>query len=284
VARFIQYDIGNLRGAEGERALREFNELGPQAIPALVRGLNQSASIQASCPVVVISSKLENALDQSGDQGLIRYAVDNIGRGVPENAPHLARLRALRDALIRKHLDRAEALRHDLAALGMTASEEFTQQVIRYAQARPTELAQALASPQSEERLAAALAANRLDQELTTGQRSYLAAQLLPRLEDENEAVVRHAETALATILGVNPAQMNRAMGDRIVFWNSRREAFDRGHRVEAAGRAMFAQAVALQRRGRRGPAAEYFRRVVEEYPGSQAAAQAAAHLAAYRM
>jgi hypothetical protein len=281
VARFIQYDIGNLRGAEGERARRDFEALGPHAVPALVRGLNQSASIQASCPVVVISSKLENALSQSGDQGMIRYAVDNIGRDVPENAPHLARLRALRDALIRTHLDRAEVIRQELAAQGIAASEQLAQQVIRYAQARPADLAAAFASPLPEERLAATLATSQLGFEPTPGQRSHLAAHLLLRLEDTDEAVRRHAESALAALLGVDPTERNRLAGDPFVFWRARREAFDRNHRLEAAARAMLSQAAALDRRGRRGPAAERYRRIVEEFPGSQAADQAAARLAA---
>src|SRR5690242_13193143 len=54
VNRYIQYDIGRLQGRDGAKALKEFNDLGPEAIPSLVRGLNRAAAIEHSCPVVVI--------------------------------------------------------------------------------------------------------------------------------------------------------------------------------------------------------------------------------------
>ena len=95
VEQFIRYDIGQLRGDAGRRALRNFEQLGPEAIPALVRGLNRSASIHASCPVGVITSKLRNALSANDDPVLLRYAIANIGRGVPETAPHRARLESM---------------------------------------------------------------------------------------------------------------------------------------------------------------------------------------------
>src|SRR5262249_10279778 len=53
VDRFILYDIGRLRGVEGQQALQEFNRLGPDAIPAMVRGYNRACTIEASCPVIV---------------------------------------------------------------------------------------------------------------------------------------------------------------------------------------------------------------------------------------
>ncbi|MCA9216577.1 MAG: hypothetical protein KDB27_26085, partial [Planctomycetales bacterium] len=58
VDRFIQYDVGKLRGAAGIAANRAFRELGPEAFPALIRGLNRSANIHASCPVGVIAGKV----------------------------------------------------------------------------------------------------------------------------------------------------------------------------------------------------------------------------------
>jgi tetratricopeptide (TPR) repeat protein len=100
VEQFICYDIGALRGAAGQQALRAFNQLGPEAIPALVRGLNRSASIHASCPVCVITTKLQNELRDNQDPSLLRYAIDNIGRDVPDTAPHRARLTGLAKQLV----------------------------------------------------------------------------------------------------------------------------------------------------------------------------------------
>src|SRR5262245_787914 len=50
IDRFMEYDVGKLKGAEGLQALRAFEKLGPDAIPALLRGLNRAAAINHSCP------------------------------------------------------------------------------------------------------------------------------------------------------------------------------------------------------------------------------------------
>ena len=93
---FIQYDIGKLRGKAGQAARKRFMSLGVDSIPALVRGLNKSAGIHASCPVGVIAGKLIQMLRGASDPSMRQYAVDNIGRGVPDDAPHFHRIMALR--------------------------------------------------------------------------------------------------------------------------------------------------------------------------------------------
>ena len=102
VQRFILYDIGQLRGAAGQQARREFNALGPSAIPALVRGLNRSGSIRASCPVGVISSKLRSVMGRNHNPALVQYAIENLGRGVKPTDPHARRIEDLRDELRRE--------------------------------------------------------------------------------------------------------------------------------------------------------------------------------------
>lgn len=82
VDRFMLYDIGQLQGQEGAKALKAFRELGPEAIPSLVRGLNRAAAIEHSCPVVVIAQKLGRLLAASDDDELLEYVKDNIGSGV----------------------------------------------------------------------------------------------------------------------------------------------------------------------------------------------------------
>jgi hypothetical protein len=82
IDRFIQSDIGVLRGAEAREAVRDFAKLKSDAIPALIRGLNRAARIQHSCPVTVIAEKLQRLLLASDDQELLQFARDEIGAGV----------------------------------------------------------------------------------------------------------------------------------------------------------------------------------------------------------
>jgi hypothetical protein len=98
VDNFIAYDVGKLRGSAGRQARQQFAELGPESVPALVRGLNRAAGIHASCPVGVIASKLIMTLRASSDPSLRQYAVEHLGAGVPEDAPHYNRILALRNS------------------------------------------------------------------------------------------------------------------------------------------------------------------------------------------
>jgi hypothetical protein len=82
IDRFMLYDIGRLQGEEGGRALRDFKKLGPEAIPALIRGVNRAATIEHSCPVVVIAEKLGRLLLASDDMELLQFARDEVGAGV----------------------------------------------------------------------------------------------------------------------------------------------------------------------------------------------------------
>jgi hypothetical protein len=95
IDRFIQQDIGKLRGAEGKKALAEFNKLGAEAIPALVRGMNKAAAIDDSCPAVVIAKKLQRLLGASNDPELLQYARENIGAGV-KRSRHMGTLQDLK--------------------------------------------------------------------------------------------------------------------------------------------------------------------------------------------
>lgn len=113
VERFIQYDVGRLRGAAGIKARKDFQALGPDALPALVRGLNRSAGIHATCPVGVIASKLMQTLRVADSPAMTQYAIDNIGEGVSENAPHFRRIISLRD----RFLTAMQSLPHKIAEL-----------------------------------------------------------------------------------------------------------------------------------------------------------------------
>lgn len=99
VDRFIQFDIGQLRPDAASQARKDFQRLGPEAIPALVRGLNKSAGLRASCPIGVISHRLSTLLKQTDDPALIRYALENIGRGVDKADPHYGSVQSLTNRL-----------------------------------------------------------------------------------------------------------------------------------------------------------------------------------------
>jgi hypothetical protein len=92
---FIRYDLGRMRADEGRQALSEFLRLGPEAIPALIRGLNRAAAIDGSCPAVTIAKKLSVMLRATKDVQLLEYARENIGAGVTHSR-HMGVLRDLR--------------------------------------------------------------------------------------------------------------------------------------------------------------------------------------------
>lgn len=103
IDRFMLYDIGKLRGKEGAQAYRAFVKLGPEAIPALLRGLNRAAAYDESCPVVVIAKKLGQLLAASTDVKLMQFARDEIGSSVGRTR-HGAVLQDLRvSCMLRKN-------------------------------------------------------------------------------------------------------------------------------------------------------------------------------------
>lgn len=82
IDRFVRQDIGQLKGDEAKKALRDFAALKAEAIPALIRGLNRTAKIEHSCPCVTIAAKLERLLMASDDRELLQFARDEIGADV----------------------------------------------------------------------------------------------------------------------------------------------------------------------------------------------------------
>ena len=95
IDRFMLFDTGQLKGDEGKEALRAFEKLGPEAIPALIRGINRAAVMENSCPTLVMAKKLSRMLAASDDQDLLDFAHDNIAAGV-ERSRHMNVLQDLR--------------------------------------------------------------------------------------------------------------------------------------------------------------------------------------------
>jgi hypothetical protein len=104
IDRFILVDTGKLRGQEAKDALVEFQKLGPDAIPALIRGINRAAKIEYSCPAVTIAKKLAALLRASNDAELLEFARENIGAGVTQSR-HMGVLKDLRmTCMLRKRV------------------------------------------------------------------------------------------------------------------------------------------------------------------------------------
>ena len=99
IDRFIQADIGKLRGPDGQKAVKDFDTLGTESIPALIRGLNRAAELDHSCPTLVIKRKLMKMLLASQDLELLDYARENIGAGVVRSS-HAGSLNDLRVQLM----------------------------------------------------------------------------------------------------------------------------------------------------------------------------------------
>jgi hypothetical protein len=96
IDRFIRYDIGQLHAAEGAAALSDFKKLGPEAIPALIRGLNRAAMMEHSCPATTIALKLKKLLLSSSDMELLQFARENIGADGADRSYHARLLQELR--------------------------------------------------------------------------------------------------------------------------------------------------------------------------------------------
>jgi hypothetical protein len=92
---FIQYDVGALKGEEGKRALLAFKTLPPEAIFALIRGLNKAAAIEDSCPAVVIGKKINAILRGTTDARLLDFAYENVGAGI-KHSRHMGVIQDLR--------------------------------------------------------------------------------------------------------------------------------------------------------------------------------------------
>lgn len=204
VDRFIAYDIGQLSGLAGSQARDDFNRLGPEALDALVRGLNRSASISASCPVIVLESKLRTCLTQSGDPDAVELAMQHIGDGVPANAPHYTRLVGYRNQLINQ-LPAGHPIRLRV---------ERSQRLI---QARDdSQIDAALKSSDPEERQAAAFAARAM------GVR--FGKQLIHMLRDPVVEVRQEAHQGLIRIardvdFGPNEPATSEAVVKAVVQW-----------------------------------------------------------------
>jgi hypothetical protein len=204
VERFIEYDIGRLRGDEGYRARETFNRLGTEGIAAVVRGVNKSATISASCPIIVLMNKLQTLLRDCRDPYLVQMAVDHLGVGIPTNAPHWGRVDALK-----KQVTQMLPADHPIRR---------RQQLITSLTQRQDLLAECLRSDDAEERWAAARAIQIAG--LPMGD------ELIRLIGDPEPAICQEARTALVRIarnrdFGPEPEASAEERADAASKWRS---------------------------------------------------------------
>ncbi len=83
IDRFILADTNQLSGSERFQAMSEFRKLNQvEAIPYVVAGINYSADIPASCPFIVLRSKLISLVSKCEDPYLLKEALKKLGEGV----------------------------------------------------------------------------------------------------------------------------------------------------------------------------------------------------------
>jgi hypothetical protein len=223
IDRFILYDTGLLRGKAGKKALTAFKKLGPDAIPALIRGLNRAAKIDASCPAVTIGQKLATLLRRSNDVQLLEFARENIGSGVTRTK-HGGVLRDLKTiCLLRKRTAaintarakrlrpfRAKTVAELVSAVEDAKGAKLKQLLAELSRRKETEATSALATAAaSTDRLA-----SRLGRLFLTSQLSRLSSTGIKEKLKDKDAEVR---TAAALVVG---AKKYRLPGELILLLN----------------------------------------------------------------
>lgn len=276
VEQFIRYDLGELTGAEGMQAKAAFNSLGPDAVPSLIAGLNRSASINASCPVVVIRSKLRSLLAGTMDPVLIEMAIDNLGKDVPAGAPHANLVNELRFELSNF---RDSTLAAEAVSLVRQLSREDRKTVV-----------EALKSDDAKVRWAATR---------VCAERGFrLLDDLLPMLDDEHPEVQQEARGALVRLargrdFGPQPNASQEEHDEAVAQWREWAQKFKPaehdGEDAELAGHLPDDPAPASERRasaylkmgenlaarGLTEQAQKRYRDLIENFPQTAAADEA---------
>jgi hypothetical protein len=99
IDRFIQHDLGV---RPDPKAVQEFQALGIEAIPALVRALNRTAPLAQKCPPAMIAKKLNSLLLRVQDPEVCDFVRREVGAGI-RSGPNVAFLDSVRfNAMLRK--------------------------------------------------------------------------------------------------------------------------------------------------------------------------------------
>lgn len=220
VDRFIQYDIGKLGGQEGLQANREFHKLGREAFPALVRGLNRSASIHASCPVGVIAGKILSVLRNSDDPSLAGFAARHIGEGVSSSAPHYGRIVALRDRYVGNVQVIPSRVSAMLSERGLAGDGETFELALGLAESPVQTLAAALRSADEDLAIPATIALLQRMPRMTKMEKSQalrtLGTRELDNASEDCKSLMQETIAALRTDLAAMRRRQQRANQARV--------------------------------------------------------------------
>jgi HEAT repeat protein len=180
VDRFIQFDIGKLRGTAGAEAHAAFQKLDARAMPALARGLSRASQMEASCPALVLAAKMRPLISQIDDPKVLEYCQKTIAIG----GYHRQAVAGVRSEVAER-----------LAALqrGQTAAQKARDNLVRNlaAKAEP-DLKDSLKDDNPDVRWAAV--------RVISGKQLRYAAELIAVLDDTNEEVRIAAHQALVTL------------------------------------------------------------------------------------
>ena len=213
INRFIEYDIGKLKGAEGKKALEDFNRLGSESFFNLVEGLNRAAAMEDSCPAVIIAKRLAKIITTTEDPHLLAFAKDSIGAGVTAKR-HLGVLQDLQSnilfrnaALRRRGITIASTLRVDVAqGRNSMAEGGRSARAKRRADSTPKPLVQ---KQSSRPNLLKRLAETRARKEVRIAAAKSIAAKklrystdLIGLLKDSDDDVRQAARRALVQLAG----------------------------------------------------------------------------------
>lgn len=201
INRFIDYDIGKLKGAEGKKALDDFNRLGPESIFNLIDGLNRAANMQDSCPAVIISKRVATILRTSEDPELLAYAKDTIGSDVTAKR-HLGVLKDLQATILFR---RADLQRRGIKIGGTKTTSPADLQKALAKETGPQLLA--LVQRQSGDVLKTLVKHDRKDVRIAAAQaiaakKLRYGAELITLLQDADDDVRQAARRALVQISG----------------------------------------------------------------------------------
>jgi hypothetical protein len=275
VDQFIEYDLGKLTGDAGDRARRKFESLDYKAIPALVRGLNKSAAIQASCPVMVIETKLYQEVYKSRDPNLVAYALNNLGRDVPQSAAHMQRLVRLRENIRIQFLNR-DRLRADFAKRNLPSSDSFIDKVQAQRQLTFLDLTHGMNHADKETRLAAIVETqHRSWSGISPEPRMQMAQALLENLNIGDAQTVEESHKALLALTTDNVQQMvpdeKADAATKVRLWQQYWDAF-RIKTIDQRAHSMLRLAKNLDDSGNADGAITYYKRIVKDFPRSPVA------------
>ncbi len=282
VDRFIEYDLGRLPVSECPEARDNFDRLDKRALPALIRGLNKSARIPASCPVMVIAQRIRKMMRETHDPTALRYAVENIGRDVPKSAAHYKHLETLK-AMISNTSTLAVKLRDR----GISVSERLELKAQAFTQYPASKLMQSMQSKDQETRLLATIEMACREALLDHDLRPQLGLLATNLLADPNGRVREAAHALLVQMNrgedlgpGENPSQFEliAAIGD----WRNHWATEDLDRRTRQAG-ILLDRGQALEKQGAVNAARTRYREVINLDPGPTLLDEATRRLDALR-